>query len=65
MGNVNSQALVSLGVGEVALSAQRHPSDSQRFNLLTRDGIGAPSRQRGCRHDMMAPDFAISVGEIS
>lgn len=56
---------MSLGVGEAALSAQRQPSDSQRFQLLTRDGLEAPSRQRGCRHDMMAPDFAIGVGEIS
>ena len=55
---------MSLGVGKAALSAQRQPSDSQRFKLLTRDGIGAPNKQRECRHDMMAPDFAIGVGKI-
>ena len=56
---------MALGVGEAAPSAQRKPSDGQRFKLLAEAGTGAPGRQKGSGQDMTAPNFANSVGKTS
>lgn len=43
-GNVNSRALMAVGEGEAAPSAQRQPSEGYRLNLLAEAGIDATSR---------------------
>lgn len=49
--------------GEAALSAQRQPSDSQRFKLVTRDGTGAPNRQGNLGRTRWHPTFQSVLGK--
>ena len=57
-GNGNPQVLMALSVDKAAPSAQRKPSDGQRFKLFAEADIGIPSKRdlvRTCLHPTLQP----------
>ena len=59
----HSRGLVGSWCGEAALSAQRQPSDGQRFKLVTRDGTGAPNRQGNLGRTRWHLTFRLVLGK--